>query len=125
MEKNKEHGARPLVSPQTEMHDNSKTQDPMRAIKRTIVTAWLYCPEQVYISTHPGHDRFTCWDVMVAQGIVFLSAEQRAALTTFEWLGQQDAQIDWNDASFLEQVFSRLKDCARDNLATTPCLYKN
>lgn len=96
----------------------------MEKDKRAIATAWLFCPEQVYISTHPGHERFTCWDVMVSRGIVFLSAEHRAALAAFEWLGQRDAQFDWNDAVFLEQVLSRLRECACDNIATTPCLYK-
>jgi len=108
-----------------EKNSGQLVEDPLKSTKRTIITAWMYCPEQVYMSTHPGCDRFTCWDVMVAQGIVFLTAEERAVLSTFEWLGRSDAQIDWNDASFLEQVLTRLKDCARDNLATTPCLYKN
>lgn len=92
--------------------------------ERVIAAAWLLCPTHAYRSTHPDKETFTCWDVMVAQGVVFLPEVDRAALRTFDWLGRDDAAMDWHDTQFLEQVMSRLKECARDATATTPCLYK-
>lgn len=96
----------------------------LRDMQRTLITAWMYCPEQMFVSSHPDCTRFTQWDVMVAQGVVFLTKEERAQLASFDWLGQRDAQMDWHDGVFLEQVLTRLQVCARDNVATTPSLYK-
>lgn len=91
--------------------------------ERSIAAVWLYSPVQAYVSTH-DNKAFTCFDVMVARGVYFLPQEHRAALCTFDWLGREDAEMDWQNASFVGQVQRRLVECAADDCAITPCLYK-
>ena len=92
--------------------------------ERTIAAAWLYSPVEAYRSTHSDKVDFTCVDVMIARGVVFLSETDRATLRTFDWLGRDDAEMDWHDVSFLEQVMGRLRECASESDPLTPCLYK-
>ena len=94
--------------------------------EQAVAAAWLDAPDQMYCSTRSSDfaTAHTCFDVMVARALFFLPQEHRAVMCSFDWSGRSDASINWRDASFLAQLRMRLEQCARDNRASTPCLYK-